>query len=125
MNVKKWFPHDQEGTNCKQLHVLHVFERSGRALEDCTSEFPIIVGRGADADVRIHDPKVSRIHCGLSRARGQIVLTDLESRNGTYLNGEPIMQRTLSEGDEVRIGSTVMVVINTADDAVLAIDMKD
>lgn len=112
-------------TKRRQLHVLHVFERSGRALEDYTTEFPIIIGRGADAQVKIHDPKVSRIHCGLSQVKQQIFLTDLESSNGTYLNGKPILQSVVSEGDEIRVGSTVLVVLNTANEAVLAIDVKE
>lgn len=109
---------------CGRLHVLRVFERSGRALEDCTTRFPVIVGRGCDADVKLDDRTVSRIHCGLSRCDGRMILTDLESQNGTFVNGQQIAQRGLSEGDEIRVGSTAMIVINTATDGVLAIDVK-
>lgn len=125
MKVKDWFAREYDVGHCSQLHVLRVFERLERALEDCTTEFPIIVGRGTDVDVRITDRTVSRIHCGLSRDRRRVVLTDLESQNGTFVNGQPITQCVLREGDEIRIGSTVMLMINLDDDAVLAIDVKD
>lgn len=125
MNMNEWFAREQSIGRHRPLHVLRVFERLERALEDCTTEFPIIIGRGTDIDIRIPDRTVSRIHCGLSRSAAHIVLTDLESHNGTFVNGKQIMQCFLGEGDEIRIGSTSMIVVNLDDEAVLAIDVRD
>ncbi len=47
----------------------------------------VVVGRGADADVRIDNPAVSRSHCRLVRQGGHVRVEDLGSRNGTFVNG--------------------------------------
>ena len=124
MKLTRCFAHESDSRQGEWLHVLRVYEQSGRALEDCTTRFPIIVGRGSDADVKIDDQTVSRTHCGLSHGGGQMVLTDLESQNGTFVNGQPIVQHVLREGDEIRVGATAMIVINIQSEGVLAIDVK-
>ncbi|WP_025321328.1 FHA domain-containing protein [Deferrisoma camini] len=47
----------------------------------------VVLGRGADADVRIDNPAVSRSHCRLVRQGGRVRVEDLGSRNGTFVNG--------------------------------------
>lgn len=63
------------------------------------------IGRGADADVRIDDPGVSRHHAEV-RIGGDIILRDLGSTNGTYVNGMLIAEHPLRDGAIVTIGST-------------------
>lgn len=63
------------------------------------------IGRAADNDIVIDDPLVSRHHAELQRdVNGSFELIDLNSHNGTYLNGQRITRAILSEADYVNIG---------------------
>ena len=59
-------------------------------------------------DKVINDASISRIHCRFSQnEKGNIVITDLNSTNGTYRNGlkiKPQIEQEIEEGDELRIG---------------------
>ncbi len=74
----------------------------------------VILGRALEADVRINDTKVSRQHAritALSDPRNptpNYLLTDLQSVNGTLLNGEKITQETLQNGDKITIGEHIL-----------------
>ncbi|HEY0251765.1 MAG TPA: FHA domain-containing protein [Kofleriaceae bacterium] len=71
----------------------------------------MVIGRGADANLRVNDEGVSRLHCKIHEEHGAYVLEDLGSRNGTFCNGEPVLptMRTLYEGDRVQIGTTFVL----------------
>ncbi|MDX1487067.1 MAG: GGDEF domain-containing protein [Acidiferrobacterales bacterium] len=65
-----------------------------------------VIGRGADADVVVGDPRVSRQHARVTiDANGTAVLEDLGSSNGTFLNGSRIRRQELKEGDQLQLGS--------------------
>ena len=69
----------------------------------------LVVGRGAETDLQLIDEKVSREHCTFERDGDAVILKDLGSRNGTWVNGERLTApRTLVTGDQVGIGSTVV-----------------
>jgi pSer/pThr/pTyr-binding forkhead associated (FHA) protein len=70
----------------------------------------IIVGRNSDNDISIDDGQASRHHCQISRLEnGVIYITDLQSTNGTYVNGQRIVgQILLHKGDKVTIGKTLV-----------------
>jgi DNA-binding winged helix-turn-helix (wHTH) protein len=69
-----------------------------------------VVGRDADAALWIDHPSVSRHHARVVVADDKVTLEDLESKNGTHLNGKPIGRRTtLNDGDQVRVGPETMV----------------
>lgn len=70
----------------------------------------IIVGRNPDNDISIDDGQASRHHCQISRLEnGVIYITDLQSTNGTYVNGQRIVgQILLHKGDKVTIGNTLV-----------------
>jgi predicted component of type VI protein secretion system len=62
-------------------------------------------------DIELADPEASRRHAAIRRAGEALLIEDLGSTNGTFVNGERIgAPRRLSEGDEVRIGETVWLV---------------
>jgi hypothetical protein len=63
------------------------------------------LGRGADADIRIDDPGVSRHHCDIVIGT-DAVLRDLGSTNGTYVDGVQVAERVLRDGSVIRLGST-------------------
>ncbi len=65
-----------------------------------------VVGRSPEADVRLEDEAVSWNHLEIER-RGEVLMaTDLDSRNGTALNGEPLDRpRRLADGDTLIVGA--------------------
>src|SRR5437773_661912 len=72
-------------------------------------KFPVdggesIVGRSSQATVRLLDTSISKRHARLQRNLGEIVLDDLESTNGTFVNEERITRCTLRLGDKIRVG---------------------
>jgi pSer/pThr/pTyr-binding forkhead associated (FHA) protein len=68
--------------------------------------YPVLIGRQPAADLRLSDPFASHVHCLVHYVNGVIMVQDLESRNGTVLNGESIRIADLREGDVIRIGIT-------------------
>ena len=67
------------------------------------------IGRVAGCDLVIDDGKASRRHARLVIAGGVVEIEDLGSSNGTLLNDKPVQKRMLRDGDEVKIGKTVLV----------------
>ncbi len=82
-------------------------------LEAGGTAYPLVravtrLGRGSDTDIRIEDPGASRNHCEV--VLGQPVLVrDLSSTNGTYVNGQRISQVEVTDGTTITIGSTQLV----------------
>ena len=68
---------------------------------------PFTIGRDDASDLQVYDPRVSRQHARIEYVRGDYVITDLESTNGIYVNGQRITGPTvLRNGDEVEIANT-------------------
>jgi pSer/pThr/pTyr-binding forkhead associated (FHA) protein len=71
----------------------------------CVDRFPFVIGRRADCDGCLPFVFVSRRHCQLTRVNAQLVVQDLESFNGTYVNGRRAkVPLPLCNGDELTIG---------------------
>jgi pSer/pThr/pTyr-binding forkhead associated (FHA) protein len=68
-----------------------------------------LLGRGTDCDLRLVDPGVSRHHAELRVENDQVVLVDLSSTNGTFVNGQPVRRVALSDGTQVSLGRTTLV----------------
>lgn len=74
----------------------------------------IILGRALEADVRINDAKTSRRHAKINKVLNaetseiEYVLTDLNSKNGTLLNGQKIDREILQNGDKIQIGEYLL-----------------
>lgn len=70
-----------------------------------------VIGRSPDADIRISDPYSSEFHARVGIQDGQVVVHDLGSTNGTYINGRRVTSPTsVSRGDTVQIGKTILEV---------------
>ncbi|MEO5617721.1 MAG: FHA domain-containing protein [Candidatus Eisenbacteria bacterium] len=65
------------------------------------------VGRSPDCDIVLDEDGVSREHARFLMGGGRVVVEDLESRNGTFVNEERVERRALRTGDRVRLGATV------------------
>jgi diguanylate cyclase (GGDEF)-like protein len=74
----------------------------------------VTLGRALEADVRINDTQVSRLHAKIiATQNGQrdvtdYILNDLDSRNGTFLNGRRVRSERLDNGDKITIGDTIL-----------------
>jgi hypothetical protein len=71
----------------------------------------IHIGRHADNDIIIDDPKVSRFHLQVRLRQQEHVVFDTGSRSGTRVNGHAITEHTLQPGDVIEIGSSHLVYI--------------
>jgi len=70
-----------------------------------------LIGRAADCHLRPNCPAVSRHHCELRIEGDQVVLRDLSSKNGTFVNGERVeAERTLRDGDRLAFGMRMLEV---------------
>jgi signal transduction histidine kinase len=97
------------------LEVMRGPDR-GRRFELPAHE-PQLIGRSSEA-LPITDTSVSRRHAELTPDEGAWWIRDLESSNGTYVNGRRIHERTrLDPGDQVRCGSSLFVLTGRADEA--------
>jgi len=73
--------------------------------EIVVEQFPIELGRGQSVGLQIDDRWLSRRHCTLDLDdAGMLVVRDLGSRHGTFVNGQQIAESRLAPGDELCIG---------------------
>lgn len=78
-------------------------KHNGREIKLAVPKF--IIGRGEGAHLRPSSDLVSRHHCGISVTDGQVIVEDLGSRNGTFVNGEQITEpHKARSGDQIRVG---------------------
>ncbi len=88
------------------LRVLDGADR-GRVFADVPT--PLTIGREEGNAVQLNDERVSRYHLKIQEDDDRIVLTDLESTNGTKINGESVQLWVLKPGDVVAVGRSVLV----------------
>ncbi len=94
---------------------IHEPRRAPRQLE--LGVQPMSIGRASDCDLVLVDGRVSRHHARLRPRDGVIVLTDLGSTNGTFVNDQRIAEVVLGEGDRIQVGETQLLVQRAAGDA--------
>jgi len=82
----------------------------GKSREIPLQRFPVTVGRGEECKVRIPLAAISRRHCELHLDDDELVVKDLQSANGTYVNAMKIISRELVPGDLLSVGPVVFVV---------------
>jgi pSer/pThr/pTyr-binding forkhead associated (FHA) protein len=70
-----------------------------------------LIGRGADCDLRLRDEAASRHHCLLRFSDRGADVCDMQSSNGTYVNGQRVIsQQELHTGDVLRVGSATFLI---------------
>jgi adenylate cyclase len=89
---------------------LHVCNRDGVLLRAFAlgDNKEVIVGRDESCDVRILSKSVSREHCAIEQDGDQMVLRDLGSSGGTYLQGSRVDKVQLHDGMEIGVGPAVL-----------------
>ena len=70
---------------------------------------PVTLGREEGNALRLNDERVSRYHAKVQTEDGDIILTDLDSTNGTRVNGSTVQIRRLRAGDQISIGRTMLL----------------
>ena len=85
-----------------------LFRSQGQRSYELTTPVTLL-GRGTDCDLRLVDPGVSRHHAELRVEGQQVILVDLGSTNGTFVNGQPVRRVELTDGTRVTLGRTTLV----------------
>jgi Nif-specific regulatory protein len=75
------------------------------------------VGRESLNKISVSDLSLSRRHCVIIKEGNNFKLTDLESRNGTFVNGLPVKERHLEHGDKINIGDSVFIFLIREEEA--------
>jgi pSer/pThr/pTyr-binding forkhead associated (FHA) protein len=104
---------DAEPTPRNFIPLRLVLQPGGAFLDVKKTE--IVLGRHSEVDMRLPLPEVSRRHCRLTWSSGVWRVFDLQSANGTYVNGESVNEATLHPGDTLQIGGFAFVVAIAAD----------
>ena len=94
------------------LRVLHGADR-GRIFEHLPT--PVTIGREEGNSIQLNDERISRYHLKLQSDNDKIVATDLESTNGTKVNGEDIQVRIIRDGDMISLGRSLLLVGSHSD----------
>ena len=72
----------------------------GRVFGDLS--LPVTIGREEGNSIQLNDERISRYHVKIQEDQDKLILTDLESTNGTKVNGEDVQLRILRYGDVIR-----------------------
>lgn len=92
------------------MKVVLVRFKDGERREFPVTEETTVLGRRPECDLRIPTNDVSRQHCQLLLTDDELLVKDLGSSNGTYVNGKRIAETKLSAGDRLVVGPVVFVV---------------
>ncbi len=103
------------------LRVIDGADR-GQSFEDLIT--PFTVGREEGNPVQLNDERISRFHLKVQENDGKIVLTDLESTNGTKVNGESVHLTIVRAGDLIALGRTVIVVGSREEIALRLVELR-
>jgi pSer/pThr/pTyr-binding forkhead associated (FHA) protein len=84
---------------------LHRLGAVGVAQELCLSHFPFVIGRRKDSDGHLPFAFISRTHCQFTCVENRVLVQDLESYNGTFVNGKRVTEPVaVKDGDEITLG---------------------
>ncbi len=95
--------------NLSQAHLVQIHPRdSALGNRYVVGHLPVVIGREAECTVPCQDQSVSRTHARVERRPdGRYQVSDLGSRNGTFVNNSPARVQILGDGDNLQVGSTV------------------
>lgn len=89
---------------------LVMVQPDGSMKEFPVPRLPAVIGRDESCRIRVPLASVSRRHCELIESDDELIVRDLKSSNGTYINGERVRQREVVPGDLLALGPVVFVV---------------
>ena len=83
---------------------------TGDQIFDLRGTRPLLVGRALNCDLPVFDPTISRRHAEIAVADGALAIRDLDSSNGTFVNGARVEAGTARAGDSVTFGKVTFIV---------------
>ena len=89
--------------------TLRVLDGADRGKVFDALSTPVTIGREEGNSIQLNDERVSRFHLKIQIDRDKVVLTDLQSTNGTKVNGEDIQLRILRFGDLITVGRSTLL----------------
>lgn len=94
------------------MNVDFTVFKEGQALKTINVALPVVIGRGTDSTLTIKHPLLSRRHCEVYDENGQVMVKDLASLNGTFVNESRVeTSLPLSSGAKLKLGSVEMQVV--------------
>lgn len=93
--------------------------------EHTLDEVETLIGRSQKCLVRLTEPAASRNHCTILKTPEGWLLMDLQSSNGTILNGTRITESPLKTGDTIRIGNAELLFKDDGDDSKKVVDVRE
>jgi hypothetical protein len=88
------------------FHVLEGIDK-GRVFRNLP--IPVTIGREEGNILRLNDERISRYHAKVQQDNEDVILTDLDSTNGTRVNGAPVQIRRLRPGDQICLGRSMLL----------------
>ena len=90
------------------IATLRVVEGEDRGAMLRLDRSVMTIGRSNSCDLTVQDDRISGTHMAITFAAGEFRLRDNDSTNGTLLNGSPVKEFALRDGDQIRLGHTVL-----------------
>jgi pSer/pThr/pTyr-binding forkhead associated (FHA) protein len=90
-----------------ELIILDHYARQTRCL---LQSLPAVLGRKEHAEVMLTDPWVSHEHCKLLQHEGQVIVRDLDSKNGVFMHGVRVLEAEVHSGDCITLGRTEITI---------------
>jgi len=91
------------------MAILQVTDPAGNKATVKLPDEPVLIGRGHSCQVRFQDDMVSREHARIEPGEGSFVISDLQSGNGTFVNGGRIERHVLRSGDEISVSGFKLI----------------
>jgi diguanylate cyclase (GGDEF)-like protein len=104
--------HDIKQPGSRDRDRAYLIVLAGAAVGEMykISKDQTVIGRGSQADIQVIDEGISRRHAAIQLEGERVVVLDLGSTNGTYLNGERVENNHgLRDGDKIQVGSTTIL----------------
>ena len=67
------------------------------------------IGRESVSNISLRHPSISRRHCVIRKVGSEFKIADLDSYNGTFVNGIPVKEQTLAHADQIRVGNIALL----------------
>ncbi len=99
----------QKGKGREPVFVVILGEGSGKTFR-LNKERPTVLGRSKEADITLNDTSISRKHAEITTlGSDKVAILDLNSTNGTFVNGNRIKEANLQDGDKIQLGDSLIL----------------
>ena len=90
---------------------LVLFKEDGTRRDLDMKRDAVVIGRSGDCDFQIPLAVISRRHCKLSKKGERLIVKDLGSSNGTFLNDKRVLQAEAKAGDQMKVGPVIFTIV--------------